>query len=182
MTDLHPLSHTWKIWEHRNDCENYEDNINSIGEFDTVELFWKYWVHIPKPGAFFFTNKRNRGIIGGRSVVSYSVFKKGIFPKWEDPVASLGGEWRIRRFKNIDEVDEIWENVVLLTIGSSLEMSEHILGVRVVDSSHPETNKTMYNVEIWFDSMNYAEEIKANLGQSLNNLDVSKLYLRNHSD
>ncbi len=97
-------------------------------------------------------------------------------------MASLGGEWRIRRFKNIDEVDEIWENVVLLTIGSSLEMSEHILGVRVVDSSHPETNKTMYNVEIWFDSMNYAEEIKANLGQSLNNLDVSKLYLRNHSD
>ena len=182
MTDLHPLSHTWKIWEHRNDCENYEDNINSIGEFDTVELFWKYWFHVPKPSAFFFTNKRNRGIIGGRSVVSYSVFKKGIFPKWEDPVASLGGEWRIRRFKNIDEVDEIWENVVLLTIGSSLEMSEHILGVRVVDSSHPQTNKTMYNVEIWFDSMNYAEEIKANLGQSLNNLDVSKLYLRNHSD
>ena len=58
MTEEHPLAYTWTIWEHRNDCENYEDNISPVGEFDTVEMFWRYWYRIPNPGLFFFHEQK----------------------------------------------------------------------------------------------------------------------------
>jgi len=135
---------------------------------------------IPKPTDFFFAPKKTRGLVGGRSVVSYSIFRRGISPKWEDPVAYEGGEWRIRRFKNLNELDEVWENVVLLVLGNSLEKSDNILGVRVVDSSHAESGKAMYNVEIWFDKMEHAEIIQSSIGKHMVDLDVQKMYLRNH--
>tara|TARA_B100001094_G_C17832567_1_gene623947 strand:+ start:209 stop:451 length:243 start_codon:yes stop_codon:yes gene_type:complete len=78
------------------------------------------------------------------------------------------------------ELDEVWETVVLLVLGNSLEKSDNILGVRVVDSSHPETSKAMYNVEIWFDKMEHAEAIQKSIGKYMTELDVQKMYLRNH--
>ena len=56
----HELGYDWVIWEHRNDCNNYEDNLSKVCEFNTVEDFWKYWIYLPKPLAFFYTNKNNR--------------------------------------------------------------------------------------------------------------------------
>jgi len=176
----YPFSDTWCIWEHRNDMEDYEKNICKIGVFNDVCGFWSYFHYIPRPTDFFFSTKRNRGLVGGRSVVSYSIFRSGISPKWEDPVAREGGEWRIRRFKNLMELDDVWETVVLLVLGNSLENSDNILGVRVVDSSHPETSKAMYNVEIWFDKMEHAEAIQKSIGKYMTELDVQKMYLRNH--
>tara|TARA_X000001036_G_C20690680_1_gene809268 strand:- start:2422 stop:2958 length:537 start_codon:yes stop_codon:yes gene_type:complete len=177
---MYPLADTWCIWEHRNDMTDYEDNLNKVATFNDVETFWSYFHRIPKPTDFFFSTKRNRGIVGGRSVVSYSIFRENITPKWEDPVAYEGGEWRIRRFKNLNELDDIWETIVLLTLGNTLEKANNILGVRVVDSSHPDTNKAMYNVEIWFDNMEYAEDIQQNIGDNIPAVDITKMYLRNH--
>lgn len=177
---MYPLADTWCIWEHRNDMSDYELNLNKVATFNDVETFWSYFHRIPKPTDFFFSSKKNRGTVGGRSVVSYSVFRESVTPKWEDPVAYEGGEWRIRRFKNLNELDEIWETIVLLALGNSLEKSDNILGVRVVDSSHPDTNKAMYNVEIWFDNMDHADDIQKNIGDNIPSLDVTKMYLRNH--
>ena len=178
---MHPLSDTWTIWEHRNDMENYENNLNKICDVNTVESFWTYFHRIPKPASFFFSTKRQqRGLIGGRSVVSYSIFRHNITPKWEDPIAQEGGEWRIRRFKNLTELDNIWESIVLLMIGNTLKNPDNILGARVVDSSHPDSNKAMYNVEIWFDDMDHADIIQESIGEKITDLDTSKMYLRNH--
>ena len=180
MGEEYPFSDTWCIWEHRNDMEDYEKNLTQVGVFDNVFQFWRYFNLIPKPTDFFFAPKRSRGLVGGRSVVSYSIFREGISPKWEDPVAYEGGEWRIRRFKNLMELDDVWENVVLLVLGNSLDKSENILGVRVVDSSHPESGKAMYNVEIWFDRMEHADAIQKSIGKHMTELDIQKMYLRNH--
>ena len=181
-TTKHPFEHKWFIWEHRNDGETYADNLKCVCNFDTVEDFWLYWKYLPQPVEFFFAPKQPRRLISNRSVVSYSIFRENIKPEWEDPVASRGGEWRIRRFKNLDDVNAIWEEIALLVLGSSLKRSENIIGIRVVDSSHPTTNKAMYNVEIWFDNMAYAEDIKVSIGENIPDLDVSKMYLRSHSN
>ena len=180
MEEDYPFSDNWCIWEHRNDMEDYEKNLNKLCVFSDVITFWRWFKLIPKPTDFFYSQKRNRGLVGGRSVVSYSIFREGISPKWEDPVAHDGGEWRIRRFKNLLELDDVWENIVLLVLGNSLDMSENILGVRVVDSSHLETGKAMYNVEIWFDQMERSEVIQKSIGNYMPDLDVHKMYLRNH--
>tara|TARA_B100000902_G_scaffold324862_1_gene319230 strand:- start:550 stop:1101 length:552 start_codon:yes stop_codon:yes gene_type:complete len=177
----HELGYDWVIWEHRNDCNNYEDNLSKVCEFNTVEDFWKYWIYLPKPLAFFYTNKNNRLLISDRSVVSYSIFKKGIKPKWEDPLASKGGEWRIRRFKSIDELDYLWEEITLLTIGNNFKHHPNILGIRVVDSSQSGSNKVMYNIEIWFDSMKISDNIKNDISEHINDIDITKMYLRSHS-
>tara|TARA_B100001094_G_C18148887_1_gene782469 strand:- start:140 stop:772 length:633 start_codon:yes stop_codon:yes gene_type:complete len=177
----HPFQYKWVVWEHRNDCENYADNIQPVCEFDTVEVFWTYWHHLPQPVDFFFAPRQSRKTISNRSVVSYSIFREKIKPEWEDPVACKGGEWRIRRFKNLDDVNHIWEEITLLVLGCSLKCNENIIGVRVVDSSHPTTNKAMYNVEIWFDDMDCAEDIKNSIGENIPELDISKMYLRSHS-
>ena len=177
----YPLANKWNVWEHRNDQEKYEDNLVFVTSFSDVPTFWNIFHHLPHPGDFFFGNRKPRCLIGNRSVVSYSIFKDGIIPKWEDPVANAGGEWRIRRFKNLDELDRIWEDITCLVVGNTLENTDNILGVRVVDSSHPDTNKAMYNVEIWFDDMKHSEPIKNSIGENILELDVSKMYLRNHA-
>tara|TARA_B100001250_G_scaffold323122_1_gene286487 strand:+ start:3439 stop:4002 length:564 start_codon:yes stop_codon:yes gene_type:complete len=181
QTEEHHLGVDWVIWEHRNDCTNYEDNLNKVTEFNTVEQFWRVWFHLPRPFEFFFTQKDDRNLISNRSVVSYSIFKKGILPKWEDPIANKGGEWRIRRFKCLEELDYLWEEVTLTVIGNSFTNYENILGIRVVDSSQKKLNKVLYNIEIWFDSMDHAEKIKQDISEKIPEIDSAKMYLRNHS-
>tara|TARA_X000001036_G_C20572902_1_gene763414 strand:- start:583 stop:1128 length:546 start_codon:yes stop_codon:yes gene_type:complete len=177
----YPLSDTWCIWEHRNDKEDYKNNLVKIAFFNDVTTFWRIFHAIPKPSEFFYSTKRPRGLVGGRNVVSYSLFRSHIKPEWEDPYAIEGGEWRIRRFKNLAELDEIWETIILLVLGNSLEEPSNILGVRVVDSSHPSSNKAMYNVEIWFNEMEVADRVKDSIGDFIPELDTGKMYLRSHN-
>ena len=128
---------------------------------------------------FFSTGKTGRKLIGGRSVCSYSMFKAGIEPKWEDRVATNGGEWRIRRFRSIFELSDIWMEVILALIGGVLEPRENIIGIRVVDSSH--SHKSLYNIEIWSDTLESLQTIKKSLKSALPMIDVEKMYLRSHS-
>jgi len=107
------------------------------------------------------------------------MFKAGIEPKWEDRVATNGGEWRIRRFRSIFELSDIWMEIILALIGGALEPRENIIGIRVVDSSH--SHKSLYNIEIWSDTLESLQTIKKSLKSALPMIDVEKMYLRSHS-
>ena len=173
------LEYSWCIWEHTDDQKDYNANINKICTFDTVEDFWLWFLRIPSPSQFFTAPRLQREKVGNRSVVSYSIFREGIEPKWEDPIAKKGGEWRIRRFRNVDEVSFIWTEIVLALIGGTLEPNDKILGIRVVDSSH--TNKYLYNIEIWSSDMESLNEIKRLITHTVPTVEPSKMYLRSHS-
>jgi Eukaryotic initiation factor 4E len=47
----HPLQNSWCIWEHEasKNSSDWGSNMTSLGDFNTVEGFWKYYNHIPKP-------------------------------------------------------------------------------------------------------------------------------------
>ena len=46
----HPLQTGWSLWEHRENTDgSWSANFHKLCDFDTVEDFWKYWNHIPKP-------------------------------------------------------------------------------------------------------------------------------------
>ena len=68
----HPLQNAWTLWFFKNDkSRSWEDNQKPIITVDTVEDFWSLYNHIEvasnlPPGS------------------DYSLFKKGIFPDWED--------------------------------------------------------------------------------------------------
>lgn len=175
---VHPLQRSWCIWEHRVGGKSYHDNLDCIAEFDTVEGFWKYWRHIPPPSDFFYTKKEARLTLGERDVIAFSVFEKGVEPCWEDPKNTNGGEWRIRKFKNFQELDYAWFDAVLLLIGESYDPALKLVGVRVVDSSNADRQKQLYNVEVWFEDTKQQKKIEKILQRF--NLENTKFYYREH--
>eukprot|EP00953_Heterococcus_sp_UTEX-ZZ885_P008206 4924-Heterococcus_DN1.PRE.1 len=75
----HPLQNTWSIWEHEasKNSSDWGSNMSDLGNFNTVEDFWRYYNNIPKPSQVFFDGKSKKRV-GDRQIESFSIFKKGI--------------------------------------------------------------------------------------------------------
>ena len=86
---------------------NYEENINQICAFRTVEDFWGYYQHMVRPeqlptGTDFF------------------LFQEGIKPMWEDPANKNGGRMLLKIKKSFG--NKFWEDLILNYIG---DLSNH---------------------------------------------------------
>lgn len=56
---------------------------------------------------------------------TYSLFKSGIKPEWEDPALANGGEWRVQVPPGRRELlDQFWVDTVLTLIGEGFEAAE----------------------------------------------------------
>lgn len=146
----HFLETEWVLWEHRSpdkSSKSYEDNMEKLVEFATVEDFWNAWNHIPKPSAIFFDGKSKKRF-ANRSVESFSLFKKGIKPEWEDPANRQGAEWFCRRNFPQPQLDEFWLNLALGMIGETIDPADEICGARLVDKCSG--GRCMYRLELWF--------------------------------
>ena len=137
-------------------------------DFETVEEFWGYWNAIPKPSQIFFDG-HSRKRFADRTVSSFSIFKKGVKPEWEDDANKRGGEWFCRKRMDPAVLDEHWLHLVLGVVGETIDSGDEITGVRVVDKSKRDI---MYRIELWFrnggkKSMPAAEELKDRMIQCL---------------
>jgi translation initiation factor 4E len=123
------------MWEHKantggaaaKDPDKWKENMEQLCEFQTVEDYWRYFLHLPKPSDVFFDGDC-RKMIGpeGKTVVEeYSLFKKGIEPEWGDPQNVTGGEWFCRQYFEKDVLDLYWQNLVMGCIGETIEDSLH---------------------------------------------------------
>ena len=120
MDNIHKLNDTWVLWEHqKNNDNNYDQNTKKLGSFNTLQDFWRYYNNYPVPSSIF-SDGVDKPLIQDpdREVASISLFKQGILPKWEDPKNTDGGEIAVRKFKNIQELDELWESISMLCVGS----------------------------------------------------------------
>ncbi|KAG5187279.1 eukaryotic translation initiation factor 4E-like 1 [Tribonema minus] len=144
----HPLQNSWCIWEHEasKNSSDWGSNMTSLGEFNTVEDFWRFYNNIPKPSQVFFDGK-SRKRVGDRQIESFSIFKKGIRPEWEDPANARGGEWSCRERLQPIVLDTLWESLVLGLIGETIDWADEICGARVVDKSRGKD--TYYRFELW---------------------------------
>ncbi|KAG7361789.1 translation initiation factor 4E [Nitzschia inconspicua] len=167
--ELHPLQNEWVIWEHKantgsKDPAKWKENMKQLCEFSTVEGFWQYFSHLPKPSEVFFdgdckkkVSDAGSGTDGDKTVEEYSLFKKGIEPEWGDPQNVIGGEWFCRQFFEADVLDLYWTNLVMACIGETIEdavddegaFQSYINGARVVDKSR---NFPLYKIEIWLNT------------------------------
>eukprot|EP00327_Prymnesium_parvum_P008521 CAMPEP_0182818768 /NCGR_PEP_ID=MMETSP0006_2-20121128/12208_1 /TAXON_ID=97485 /ORGANISM="Prymnesium parvum, Strain Texoma1" /LENGTH=193 /DNA_ID=CAMNT_0024945271 /DNA_START=206 /DNA_END=784 /DNA_ORIENTATION=+ len=146
----HFLETEWVLWEHRapdKSSKSYEDNMEKLVEFATVEDFWNAWNHIPPPSGIFYDGKTKKRF-SNRIVESFSLFKKGIKPEWEDPANRAGAEWFCRRPFTPAQLDEFWLNLALGVIGETIDPADEICGARLVDKSS--NARCMYRLELWF--------------------------------
>jgi hypothetical protein len=142
-----PLNSPWSIWEHReNTGGGWDANMFKLCDFESVGEFWGYWNSIPKPSEIFFDGNSNKRFVD-RKVSSFSIFKKGIKPEWEDEGNKRGGEWFCRKRMDPAALDELWLHLVLGMIGETIDAGDEITGVRVVDKSKRDI---IYRIELWF--------------------------------
>eukprot|EP00929_Paragymnodinium_shiwhaense_P098963 TRINITY_DN604_c0_g1_i3.p2 TRINITY_DN604_c0_g1~~TRINITY_DN604_c0_g1_i3.p2 ORF type:complete len:130 (+),score=36.57 TRINITY_DN604_c0_g1_i3:222-611(+) len=82
------------------------------------------------------------------------LFKDGIAPEWEHPANSKGGHFQIQLKPAVGgaQIDEYWNNTVLGMIGGTLEPSDIITGIRLVDKLAGGKLNAAIRMELWFTS------------------------------
>lgn len=189
-TDIYPLKNTWVFYDHtKSDSETYESNTRKLCEISDIVKFWQVFNNYPLPSKLF-NNGVHRPLMNSREISSLSVFKKGIVPKWEDPVNKFGAEISKRKFnrKNqLEEVDRDWINLLMMCIGSSIDNG--ITGIRVVDSSSYKKNehtgvsdfKLLYRIELWFDNCSNKTVMEDHFKTILNIDDARLIHYKEHN-
>ena len=177
------LHTSWSLWEHqRNTHNNYDKNTCCIGSFSTIQDFWRYYNNYPCPTKIFYTGTNKPKVKNpDREIASLSLFRQGIEPKWEHLENSKGGEFALRNFNNIEDIDKMWEILSVYCIGELFEHSSQITGIRVVDSSIPTNKRVLHRIEIWFKSLQYKDQIEKNFRKLLNIEPFVQVHFKEHS-
>ncbi|EDV91913.1 GH24331 [Drosophila grimshawi] len=128
----HPSQNIWKLWYFYYDrTKAWPDMQNEITSVATVEDFWEVYNHIKLPSEI-------------KLGCDYSLFKSNIRPMWEDAANKYGGRWVLTLHKErTDDLDILWENVMLCLIGEVFDYMDEICGAVV--SIRGQTNK----ISIW---------------------------------
>lgn len=161
------------LWEHLGGAKNPNDwkaNMKPLCSFSTIEDFWSYFNHLPKPSEVFFDGECKKNVGPDNKVIEeYSLFKKGIEPEWGDPANKSGGEWFCRSHFESDILNMYWQNMVMGVIGEAIEEGSDdgngipvINGIRVVDKGK---QYPMFRLEIWLSTKdhNIRERIRSKL-------------------
>lgn len=177
--NFHPTSLSiyfseWVLWKHigghKNNAGAWKDSMKELCTFSTIEDFWRYFNHIPRPSEVFFDGDYKKRVGENNEIIEeYSLFKKGIEPEWGDPRNVTGGEWFWRAPLDGSVLDLYWQNMVLGTIGETMEdpsVGFHINGARIVDKgkSYP-----IAKLELWIDTKDLAVrgQIKTKLTETM---------------
>lgn len=121
----------------------YESNLKCIGAFDSIEEFWKYYVHLKRPSElhkdtnlYFFRNK------------------KDYLPMWE--AFPNGGCWILKIKKKANVLGKMWHDLVFAAIGEYFE-EESLVGISMALRSKEDM------ISVWNED-NSNEEIRFKIG------------------
>lgn len=183
MNDLN-LNNTWIFYDHIK-CEqkDYESSTNTIAKCSTIYEFWNCYEKLPKPSVIFYNKEFGKPYCKNaenpkREISSISVFKEGIFPKWEHEKNKYGGEIEYKKFNN-NSLDSMWLKLCIHCLSEQFNKSHLVTGFRIVDNSIIEQNKPMYRFELWFSDISYAQEILQEF-KSLLNIYDEKIIIKKH--
>jgi hypothetical protein len=177
------LATSWSLWEHqRNTHNNYDKNSCCIGSFSTIGDFWRYYNNYPTPANIFYMgNTKPKLKNPEREIASLSLFRNDIEPKWEHDENKDGGEFAIRKFKNMGDIDKLWELLSVYCVGELFPNSDQITGIRVVDSSIPSNKRILHRIEIWFSSLEHKDSIEKSFRKLFNIEPFVQVYFKEHS-
>jgi len=113
MRPQHKLSSTWNLWYSvGNKNLSWEQNQIMVCSISTVEQFWYLTSQIEPPSR----------IPSGHT---YSMFRSGVLPDWEDKANVDGGRWMLTFSKKEirDELDARWLDMLVMLLGDHLPQS-----------------------------------------------------------
>ncbi|KAE9007253.1 hypothetical protein PR003_g16410 [Phytophthora rubi] len=114
-----PIQNMYSFWYIKRNTgnkavsESYEKSIKGLGDFKTVQDFWKIYNHLVRPNDL-------------PNTMDYHLFKTGIKPMWEDAANRRGGKWMVRLRKGI--ASRYWEDLVLAIVGEQFDVGNEICG------------------------------------------------------
>lgn len=125
ITGEHRLQTPWTFWfakgSNFKDATEYRNALNELGTFDTIESFWKLYVHLKRPSVLE---------VG----VQLSLMRAGTnnVPMWE--YFPTGGCWILKIKKKRDSgasvLGKMWQDLVLAAIGEQFEEPD-VAGISV---------------------------------------------------
>jgi len=89
------------------DAQGYQNAVQKIGSFDSVEGFFGIYDHLVKP----------HSLTSESHVTDYHLFREGISPTWEDPKNRNGGKWIVRLRKVEGLASLYWEDLIMALVG-----------------------------------------------------------------
>ncbi|KAA1478700.1 translation initiation factor eIF4e [Dentipellis sp. KUC8613] len=169
----HPLQYTWTIYHdtkskmpftpatadglHPQPAEagDYEAGLTTIGDFDTVESYCRYFNWLKPP------SKLDRNS-------NYHLFKLGIKPMWEDAANAQGGKWVLTMKNNPALLDRCWQWLTMALVGEELDEGDEICGAVVSLRSKVD------RIQLWTRSKDDVEKINGIGRKLVKLLDVSE--------
>ncbi len=159
---LHSLQTPWTLWfYHRKEKllssqeiptqNNYQNNLEKVATFDTVEQFSKVYTFLKRPSQIIQQDK---------IFCTISMFRDQKMPAWES--FPQGGIWFLSLTntpRNYQLLDKLWESLLLLCTGEQFEEPE-VEGA--VCSIQPE--EVMFS--IWHRDCS-KEDVKRRLGEKM---------------
>lgn len=122
LTVKHPLQYEWTLWICKlNITKKWEDCLEEIGSFNTIEDFWSLYNYIPKVTLLPW-------------MTDYYLFKTGIRPTWEDNINKDGGKWvvLVDNARRNELLDLCWLELSMAMVGEQFEdVNDHICGTVV---------------------------------------------------
>jgi translation initiation factor 4E len=125
----HQLESEWTFWFERRDNRtedeakgmsqmDWEQKLQKIGTFNTLENFWSYYCHLQRPTQL-------------PRLSSYHLFRGQTKPTWEN--YPEGGHWLITMKKTLDDktrLNRLWEQLMFALIGEEFEDPD-VIGIVV---------------------------------------------------
>jgi len=111
MRPQHHLCTSWTFWYSVGDKNlSWEQNQKKICTVSTIEQFWYVISQLKPPSS----------IQAGHT---YSVFRAGVLPDWEDEDNVEGGRWMISCLKveRENKLDTMWQEILFMLVGEHLE-------------------------------------------------------------
>ncbi|KAG9508597.1 Eukaryotic translation initiation factor 4E type 2, partial [Fragariocoptes setiger] len=114
------LQHSYSFWHSArtkpSNSQPYDQQLQQIVTFDTVEGFWRAYSHMIRPGDM-------------QGHFDIHLFKTGIKPMWEDDANVNGGKWIVRLRKGL--ASRCWENLIVAILGEQFMVNDEICGAVV---------------------------------------------------
>uniref|UniRef100_A0A7S1QRU0 Uncharacterized protein n=1 Tax=Alexandrium catenella TaxID=2925 RepID=A0A7S1QRU0_ALECA len=154
-----PLLRSWTLWQ-QTVGSGYDPQ--RVVAFSTAQEFWAVWNGVPQPSEML-EGKVMREQPDGQSLAidAIMIFSDRISPEWEHAANAKGGHFAIELVPHIGggQIDEYWNRIVLAVIGESMESSDIITGLRLVDKlSGKRKVSDRIRLEVWYHSRATIEE------------------------
>jgi len=111
--EQHQLESSWSFWydDHKksSDFQSYQQGLQELSKFDTLEDFWASYSHLSKPDTF-------------PRECSVYLSRDGQTPAWE--TFPQGGCWLLRVRKKNSLIDRLWEELVFACISELFELPD----------------------------------------------------------